>query len=384
MPRALLITGSRRLAADPPAERWACDLIAAAVARLAPGDVVMTGGAIGPDLWALAEARARGVTRLELRLDGVRYEDETPGRPWYDTAQVAPWETAAWPLDRNRALVATAARAKAAGYAVAVLALIDARSETYGTKFTCQVAREAGLDVFENTFAMPAQGLRACDENTWGDNRRTPDPPVVASHEPLLVVPERLPVVWLDTETGGRSEKHHALLEIAALECTPDSRRILRAFEVRLRPADGFSVEPEAAAINGYTAELWRDARPARAGLEEFLAWLPKRFVLGAYNNTFDKRFLAYHAKWHNLAEPGWAKQALDPLPIARRVLKNRGLTENARLATICDHYGIESRGGHAAMVDTQRARMVYLKLLNHEPDEQDVVDGAMTVDGPA
>jgi len=68
------IVGARRRS-DP-------DSVTRLVATLAPDDIVMSGGAIGPDRWAEAAARARGlsVSIHKPLLDGVRNRGEVARR----------------------------------------------------------------------------------------------------------------------------------------------------------------------------------------------------------------------------------------------------------------------------------------------------------------
>ena len=60
------VVGSRR--------RTDCETVEAAMAALAPGTIVITGGARGPDRWAEEAARTRGLEVVvhEADLDGVR------------------------------------------------------------------------------------------------------------------------------------------------------------------------------------------------------------------------------------------------------------------------------------------------------------------------
>lgn len=104
-------------------------------------------------------------------------------------------------------------------------------------------------------------------------------------------------LIAIDTETGGTRSGRHALLSIGAVVSWDT---INTTFLRHLLPADGYTIEPEAARINGYTPELWsqRGAIPldhAMSDLSHFLADAfrdrPQARLL-AHNAGFDRAFL--------------------------------------------------------------------------------------------
>lgn len=108
------------------------------------GPLVLTGGAAGPDSWALAEAKARGLTWVTLLPSGVR---ETPrGRDRWSPVPV-------YPLARNLALVRLAGEHRDAGARVLVVGAVDPASLTHGTDHTLSAARAAGLRARRCVFA---------------------------------------------------------------------------------------------------------------------------------------------------------------------------------------------------------------------------------------
>ena len=117
----LLVCGSRSLTGYPDARPR---LLAALSPALAPGPLVLSGGATGPDRWAVDEARVRGLPWETLLPSGWR---------------VASWGRDRWspvpvyPLARNLALVLTAALGREA-------------VETGRPVTVAQVAALAGVD----------------------------------------------------------------------------------------------------------------------------------------------------------------------------------------------------------------------------------------------
>ena len=100
-----------------------------------------------------------------------------------------------------------------------------------------------------------------------------------------------------DTETGGLYPASHALLSIGAVSSWGGE-----AFLIYITPESqpGKTVEPEAAAKNGYSAEKWEalGAVPLEEGFGRFLGWLEARRAerenagLWCHNLAFDRGFL--------------------------------------------------------------------------------------------
>ena len=103
-----------------------------------------------------------------------------------------------------------------------------------------------------------------------------------------------------DTETGGLSPEKNALLQVSIIIVDSDFNEI-ETFAHKILPRPGYSVEPGAAAVNGYTQEEWErtgmDAdhadRAYSAFLDQFFKGTPAVGV--AHNAAFDAKFLAHH-----------------------------------------------------------------------------------------
>jgi hypothetical protein len=146
----LLVTGSRTLLHNAPARDWAQGLLRRAAANLPPGSVVLQGGASGPDRWAHLAAKAAGHRVVTFLVGGARVDTHAPARRWGASDD---------PLVRNTALVDAAAKARDAGWLVAVMGLVDEVSETRGTDHTLRLAREAGLRVSRYAWHRPGSGM---------------------------------------------------------------------------------------------------------------------------------------------------------------------------------------------------------------------------------
>jgi DNA polymerase III epsilon subunit-like protein len=80
-------------------------------------------------------------------------------------------------------------------------------------------------------------------------------------------------IIAIDTETGGTNPSKSALLSISACHLADRSKN----FTVFIQPAEGLEIDAEAAAVNGYSPELWKErgAVPLLDALRRFKAWLP-------------------------------------------------------------------------------------------------------------
>lgn len=142
----LLVTLSRALHDTEDALDWLWDTLQWRIKEIAP-DRVINGGAELGDRDCTKIAHALGIECFEYRTNGWIY---TPGAP-SDYVQTARWRDAdgpvVSPLERNRALVAVAVKARNEGWRVHVLGLIAPWSKTRGASHTLGQAAHYGLEV---------------------------------------------------------------------------------------------------------------------------------------------------------------------------------------------------------------------------------------------
>jgi hypothetical protein len=150
--RLLLVCGSRSLGAEHGGTKastdWAYDILRSQIAnpKHRP-DVVINGDAHGPDRWSSMTALTLGIECRAYRLDGNVYTWDTMGSQFVHSRWRDADGPAVNPLERNRALVAAAARALDEGWDVQVLGLVAPWAKTHGTDHTLAQARHSGLKV---------------------------------------------------------------------------------------------------------------------------------------------------------------------------------------------------------------------------------------------
>lgn len=188
----------------------------------------------------------------------------------------------------------------------------------------------------------------------------------------------------VDIETGGFSRVDDALIEIAVLLVDHDYK-ITDSFQSYILPEPGKKISPDAAAINGYSPELWGDFGgrvPSPADIENVVsplvslqevradikAWLAGRqgFTGIAYNKGFDKSWCKdLIPEIHDACLPEWR----DPCVAFTRWLKKVKLVTQvgkgmAKLGAACEdlnYQGItgETWARHTALDDCYAARFV-------------------------
>lgn len=158
LPVILLVSGSRILADDERAARWARGFITRAWDEDPRPTVVVTGDARGPDTWARIEAVQRLVpfycyasSGRIVGKDGKDFGRWTKHDPPERGANRAEW--AAWLLHRDRVMAQHVARRFREGATARVLALVHQASPTKGTDYTVGRCRALGLNVQREEYA---------------------------------------------------------------------------------------------------------------------------------------------------------------------------------------------------------------------------------------
>lgn len=183
-----------------------------------------------------------------------------------------------------------------------------------------------------------------------------------------------LPFIAIDTETGGTRPGRHALLSIAAVASWDAP-----AFTAYIVPnVEGYTVEPEAARVNGYTPERWeeRGAVSLAIAMAGLCAWLEARFAeqpkakMLAHNAGFDRIFLDEAAVLTGVRLPirhAW-RCSMDKLgTLMDRGLIPEGKANLARLGELSGFWQSARPELHEADEDARACLHGYQWMLNLE-----------------
>lgn len=164
-------------------------------------------------------------------------------------------------------------------------------------------------------------------------------------------------LIFIDTETSGLNPRRDCLLSIGAVATDLTGYAVQGIFGQKVQPTS--PVSAEAAAINGYTPEGWRDATPVAQAIHELLVMAQDRIFV-AHNAPFDWGFIQAamgHRPW-----PG-DYHRVDTVALAWPLYVS-GKIDNLKLATLCKHFHYTNPAEHDALADAKACRIVYVNLM--------------------
>lgn len=164
--------------------------------------------------------------------------------------------------------------------------------------------------------------------------------------------------IVFDLETTGFDVRKHEIIEIGAVRVSSDLKEIRGTFEERIRPLHIERAMPDALVVNGYTPEMWQDARILREALEAFCAF-GRGGMLAAYNITFDWAFL-HVALLESALEAPFEYHRFDVFTLAYEYMLVHG-DSRMTLRAMCEHFKVPvPPEPHRALADAQAALDVF------------------------
>ncbi|WP_164473457.1 3'-5' exonuclease [Deinococcus psychrotolerans] len=175
--------------------------------------------------------------------------------------------------------------------------------------------------------------------------------------------PLRQPLIFLDTETGGRDPKRHPLLTIGLVTLGLDGQ-ISRPLHLLVKH-DHYEVETGAMEVNGIDLEAHDAAaqppEAVAAALREYAAEVG-RVMLGGHNFNFDLGFLRpLLPDLRKVFRSGYVDTKL-----SAQFLIHAGVLPyqiGTPLSQLTEHFGIEY-AAHNALEDAAATAKVYVELL--------------------
>lgn len=183
-------------------------------------------------------------------------------------------------------------------------------------------------------------------------------------------------VIYIDTETTGLNPNENGMIEIAAI--IEQSGTIIDEIVLELNPlsySKPIIITPEALEVNGRDEKDFPKLPNSERQFKRFIRFLNKhidRFdktdklkVIG-YNVTFDIGFIEawFKDNGNDFYGAYFYRKELDVFALVKH-LTHFGLidTEDEKLGTICEHFGIEHGEKHTAKADIIATRELYTVL---------------------
>lgn len=167
-------------------------------------------------------------------------------------------------------------------------------------------------------------------------------------------------LLFLDFETGGLSATTHDIVEVACVLTDPSGKTVISEYVAKTLPRR--PVDPQAAAVNGYTVEKWaaEAVQPEHAIIK--VLGMARDTMLCCHNTPFDKSFLEVALSTYKMRWPG-SYHSLDTVSLAMPLLR-AGLVPNVKLVTLTEFFGIPHDNAHSALADVRACREVFLRLM--------------------
>jgi DNA polymerase III epsilon subunit-like protein len=178
-----------------------------------------------------------------------------------------------------------------------------------------------------------------------------------------------MPIIAVDTETGGFDPRVNTLLSVSLVELDRDFLPT-RTLDVFILPDPGKVVTPEAARINGYTPDKWaeRGAVGLQAAMKKIAAWMPRQSEALAHNAGFDKAFVDDAEKATGVRtwlHPRWRCSMVAFLAVNDALLLGAPDAKLETLAKMSGHWAaLRDRGAHESLDDALACAAGYRWLL--------------------
>ena len=165
----------------------------------------------------------------------------------------------------------------------------------------------------------------------------------------------------IDLETTGIYLAYDEVIEIAALKVR--NNEVVDEFCTLINP--GIPIPEEATAVNHITDEMVKDAPIIDDVIDALCDFVGDDIILGYNNAAFDIN-MVYDLRMRLRGVP-FKNDYIDILHSARKCLCD---LENSKLATVCDHYGLNTEGEHRASKDCYLTKDCYDLLFKDFGDE--------------
>ena len=171
-------------------------------------------------------------------------------------------------------------------------------------------------------------------------------------------------LAFTDIESSGWAPDYHEIVEIGMVRASQPDLKIVSTWESKVQLLHPERLDPQAARVNGYNPEAWRNAPSPRIVSGQFLE-LTRDCALAIYFSWFDHDFI-----YHTLKRTGHLRpdekspwyNVFCVMSMAKLML--RGYTPRLRSKLVCEVLGIEPEPEpHTGMAGAMQAYLIYKKL---------------------
>lgn len=180
-------------------------------------------------------------------------------------------------------------------------------------------------------------------------------------------------LVYFDTETGG-TKPHHSTIELGAVAV--ENGIELASFEQTIQ-FDPTACDPDALALNHYTAARWTDAVGPRVCASRFARWLRPFCAVTRISTRTGAAYQVARCAGYNVGFDQPSLLALFgeqfvPCDLLMRDVLQAALfyfderaeqPANFKLASVAAWFGLETDGAHGALADARLCAAVHRKL---------------------
>jgi len=173
---------------------------------------------------------------------------------------------------------------------------------------------------------------------------------------PMVKADTAAPWLVIDVETTGFRNRHEITqLGMIHLPGGLDGKAVEHFYYVLPGNVDApEEADPVALELTGYDPQLWRDRGYSVAEVLKHLFKLWEGCILAAYQLPFELRFIDNASKRTGIKPRERPRLNVDALTLVRPMRK-ANVIENARLSTVCSHFGISLEDEHNALADAKR-----------------------------
>lgn len=188
--------------------------------------------------------------------------------------------------------------------------------------------------------------------------------------------------IYFDFETGGLLIEQPCI-QLAAICVDDDSGQEIDRFERKIK-FDPALCDPKALQINGYTAEIWKDAKDPARVVAEFSNFIHPHLCIEMKSARTGNPYSVAKASGYNALTFDWPRlqrlygKAFLPVSYHVRDVLQRamfwfdenphaGRPKDLKLSTVCAFFGIATDGAHDALADVRMTAALARRLRSSE-----------------